>query len=800
MNYFNFIQKALCVGWLFIIANALNAQTLIPITAAQVSGSTSTNPEALIDDNLDTYFFAGWQNKNYPGYAYIDLGGEVTLSQIELYDFAGIDDIELYAGAPGNWQATPFLTDPLTEYQVWKTFPVNNIITTHLRIKITSPQSRISEIRIYGTFTDGPTTPVDTTTVNPPVSGTDETLCTVLSATLIHGAGIPGNLVDEQDQIGDLLNGPGGSPTNRWFAGWNMGNYPAEGYLDLGETRQLTRIFLRDINGQGNFKVYTGTPGNWNAAPIIDDNLAGYLSWTEHSTNVTTRYLKIEMQDPDSRVAELAIYGYCNDTVEPPVDEDTTPPATITNLSAATITNNTAELNWTATGDDGDMGQATAYELRYSTAPITEANFDNATLVSIDAPNQSGSFETAWVTGLNCNTTYHFALRAVDDAGNVSPLSNLFTITTAACSGNKTLVLNLSQNISNTTVNKAKLKYDKDFAYSLTLDDGGMWHYYTVYKMLEGGLSGDYPQDIPWVVFPNDPVIQEEGFAYSDGCGNYVNFKAGLAINTYRIFDFVNQFYVTWDDLDEMYDAGWDIISHSHSHCSYGCDYHDEVAINKNLLEQRLGIDATQFVIPAGDANYYQAAYDNDMLGVYTDNINLPGFEGLSVDTVMNFHEFKMHRYSLEGIAPPYDLYLNIVADNIGEGEHYWMNEFAHNIGHKHQGQYFIEVGYHDFKSYMGYLRNTFGHDHSEKKVWMAPTQEVYEYLNVRDHVQVQTTLNNDQLTIYLDDTNVPARMRRHALSLTVELPEGVSIETVVPSNVQIESYNPVTGLLNVFW
>lgn len=797
------IQKIICLLCLWSVSTLLIGQNQISLAADQFSGSVGTNAEVLVDDDLTTYFFAGWNQNNYPGYAYIDLGGSYDLTRIDLYDFAGIDDLEIYSGSPGNWSALPILTDPLMDYEKWKTHLVTTT-TTHLRVKIGSTQARISEIRVYGTL-DGDITPpiVDTTVVvdDPPVVSGAEVLCEVAGSTLINGMGDPGDLVDEQELVGDLLNGPGGAPTNRWFAGWNMSNYPAEGYLDLGAERELTRIFLRDINGQGNFKVYTGAPGNWSNTPIIDDNLEGYLSWTEHTTAVYTRYLKIEMQDPDSRVAELAVYGYCDETDPPVGEDDTVSPNGITDLSSGDVNQNDIQIHWTASGDDGDMGQATYYELRYSTAPITVANFENGMLFNLGTPNNAGSFETGWLNGLNCGTTYYIAMRVFDESGNASRLSNIITVTTDDCGGDRSIVLNLNQPVSNTIdVDKAKLKYNKDFAYSLTLDDGGMWHYYTVYQMLNGGLSGNYPNASQWVVFPNDPVIPEAGFSYSDGCGNQVKFKAGLALNTHRIFDFVNQYYMTWADLEVLRDADWDIISHGHSHCNDGCDYENEVWTNKTILEDRLGVDPTQFVIPSGNENYYPAAYDNGMLGVYTDNINLPGFAGLRVDTTMNFNEFKMHRYSLESILPPYGLYLNIVADKAVDGSNYWINEFAHNIGHKHQGQYFIDVGYYEFKEYMNYLQNTFGQENSAQTVWMAPVQEVYEYLNVRDNVEVDASLNNNQLTIYLDDTNVPDRLRRHALSLNINLPPGVNIQSVVPNNINIESYNATTGLLNINW
>ena len=90
-------------------------------------------------------------------------------------------------------------------------------------------------------------------------------------------------------------------------------------------------------------------------------------------------------------------------------------------MAAASVT-----LRWTAPGDDGMVGRAKAYLLRYSTAPMTDANFANATpITTVPAPMPAGSLETFQVTGLTSNTAYYFALKTVDDAGNWSGLSNV---------------------------------------------------------------------------------------------------------------------------------------------------------------------------------------------------------------------------------------------------------------------------------------------------------------------------------------------------------------------------------------
>ena len=104
---------------------------------------------------------------------------------------------------------------------------------------------------------------------------------------------------------------------------------------------------------------------------------------------------------------------------------DTTPPAGINDLAAVTGTENwTVELTWTAPGDDG--GEAvTAYDIRFSEEALDAANVTSAAQYRVNSePATPGGTETLTVSLPQPGTLYHFAVLAVDEAGNVSALSN----------------------------------------------------------------------------------------------------------------------------------------------------------------------------------------------------------------------------------------------------------------------------------------------------------------------------------------------------------------------------------------
>lgn len=127
-----------------------------------------------------------------------------------------------------------------------------------------------------------------------------------------------------------------------------------------------------------------------------------------------------------------------------PDPADATPPAAVTDLAvdAVGVTPTSLTLTWTATGDDGSVGTAYLYDIRYGVEPITEASWDLASKASGEPiPRPSGASESFTVAGLFPATTYYLALRVTDEAGGLSGLSNLASGTTAS-TGWETQVVN----------------------------------------------------------------------------------------------------------------------------------------------------------------------------------------------------------------------------------------------------------------------------------------------------------------------------------------------------------------------
>jgi hypothetical protein len=99
----------------------------------------------------------------------------------------------------------------------------------------------------------------------------------------------------------------------------------------------------------------------------------------------------------------------------------------IIDLAVSNPTYTSLTLTWTSPkSSPPNWGPATKYDIRFSLSPInTEAEWQAATqLANPPIPGPPGSPETLIVIGLNPCTTYYFAIKAADDSGTWTPLSN----------------------------------------------------------------------------------------------------------------------------------------------------------------------------------------------------------------------------------------------------------------------------------------------------------------------------------------------------------------------------------------
>ena len=104
---------------------------------------------------------------------------------------------------------------------------------------------------------------------------------------------------------------------------------------------------------------------------------------------------------------------------------DRSRPARITDVVARAVSNTSAEVRFTHTGEDSLTGTAARLELRIGRLPLGEGNFETeGVLVRDVTPHVAGSPDTLVIPGLPEGATRWFALRATDAHGLRSAISN----------------------------------------------------------------------------------------------------------------------------------------------------------------------------------------------------------------------------------------------------------------------------------------------------------------------------------------------------------------------------------------
>ncbi len=150
--------------------------------------------------------------------------------------------------------------------------------------------------------------------------------------------------------------------------------------------------------------------------------------WAQGLTPQTTYSFRIQSVDDSGNWSGLSAPASGTTSTPPPPDPtvDLTPPNDITDFSGARVDSFDVLLGWTAPGDDGTEGVAAQYEIRWMEEPFVWA--DAQPLDDPPTPAPSGTQETLRVVEPPRDKILVFAIRAEDESGNVSGISNLVAV------------------------------------------------------------------------------------------------------------------------------------------------------------------------------------------------------------------------------------------------------------------------------------------------------------------------------------------------------------------------------------
>ena len=191
---------------------------------------------------------------------------------------------------------------------------------------------------------------------------------------------------------------------------------------------------------------------------------------------------------------------------------------------------------------------------------------------------------------------------------------------------------------------KAPLRYNKSFAYSFQIDDGGKDIYTHGYPFFEGGT-------IAGTTYP--------GLKFTDGCGNDLNFKMSTSLFSFSAYgggetdmhDPNSAFAtlnVTWPEVIELYQHNWGVSNHGLT-SSVTDDKEYEIARNHSYVKLKTqtatsgGIDLGIFVNPNGVETYTPIAFAQGSLVCYRVGYAF-GDPSFDVTSAWDHNQIKMGR------------------------------------------------------------------------------------------------------------------------------------------------------------
>ena len=339
------------------------------------------------------------------------------------------------------------------------------------------------------------------------------------------------------------------------------------------------------------------------------------------------------------------------------------------------------------------------------------------------------------------------------------------------------------------SVEKAALKYNKDFAFGMHLDDGKKDIYSHAFQFLNGGT-------IDGTTYP--------GKFYTDGCGNDIKFKMSAAVFSLEQNGAVDghdpngpyaNLNVTWPELIEMYQAGWAVYNHGLT-SSTSIDPYYSIRRNHSYMKLKMlsvtegGPEFKVFVNPNGALQFTPVAFQED----YIMALRGYSFGDPSVDvTTYTFgNPLEMGRTCLDN-----NFIFSILVDNAAalsvNGAHHWGTSFAHFLTGNSGFSFPV------FRAQMNYVEATYGKTGLDN-FWMTTDEEILEYLFIRDAITVNSQLVYTDLIITFSG-NMPTDLRHYALSLVVS--GNVPIDTIFIDGGTEHSFNGLgndTSLINLNW
>jgi len=174
-----------------------------------------------------------------------------------------------------------------------------------------------------------------------------------------------------------------------------------------------------DVYGWNNWNVFSTSVAARNPGQVETVSVTGL-------TESTAYVFRLKVIDDAGNSSDVS-----NPVVATAAEQfDTSAPDPVSDLTVWSRDNQDIVVAWTPAADDGPLGLASGYEIRYSDHLIDQSNWSSALEATAPVPGSGGNRDMATLSGIETDSIYYIAMRACDDQENWSPISNVLQIDT----------------------------------------------------------------------------------------------------------------------------------------------------------------------------------------------------------------------------------------------------------------------------------------------------------------------------------------------------------------------------------
>lgn len=342
-----------------------------------------------------------------------------------------------------------------------------------------------------------------------------------------------------------------------------------------------------------------------------------------------------------------------------------------------------------------------------------------------------------------------------------------------------TITISFAQPPVDPIVFKAPLKYNKDFALILQMDNGNVAAFSQVMPFFKGQNGNP-------------------GLFFSDGAQGNVPFKldashfsfneAGTDVHSTQAG------YLTWSNLETLWAAEFGIDNQGLNAVPTS-DNTLEVLRNISYTRRKTsetiiasGANMNVFVVPTGGDAQIPLAKQNN-LAVYHQGASaivnparvedMPAIQGVEL--------------TRNAISSSLFSQVQQVSANSGPNNHYIATYYNRGFSDP-------DISFDAFKSQMNLIASAFGVGGTDK-IWSASGTEVFEYLRIRELVTVNSVIDGNNLILTFSGNGIPDDFRYYSLSVVVQGQSNITeLAVQQPDGISTYKYNGSNALINMRW